>query len=322
MARVPRFDVDQLDRILDAQHQVLTRDQAFACGLTSKAIEYRLRPGGPWRWLLPCVYVTVTGSVTQAQREVAAQLYAGPRGVITGPFAVRRHHLTCPGPDVIDVLVPWRIRRLSTGFVRIHRTRRMPPHYYRSGIVRFATQARAVADAARFLTRSDDVRSVVSGALQHNACTLDELAAELAAGGLPRSALFRRALEEVDDGVRSVAEAEFRLLIQRSGLPEPMFNAQLFDACGRFIAMVDAWWQRAGVAAEIDSRAYHFTADEQDATTERHNRLQAAHDIRLLHFSPTRVRTRGTAVLAEIRLAIEHGLKRPPLPITAFPVAA
>jgi hypothetical protein len=322
MTRCTRTDLDHLNRILDVQHQVLTRDQAFASGLTGKAIEYRLRPGGPWQWLLPSVYLAVTGTVTQAQREVAAQLYAGPRGVITGPFAVRRHHLTCPGPDVIDVLVPWRVRRRSTGFVRIHRTRRMPRQHYRSGTVRFATQARAVADAAHFLTRFDDVRSVVSGALQRNACTLGELSAELAAGGLPRSALFRKALEEVEHGVRSVAEAEFRLLIQRSGLPEPVFNAQLFDASGRFIAMVDAWWQRAGVAAEVDSRAYHFTARDQDATTERHNRLLAAHDIRLLHFSPTRVRAQRAAVLAELGQAIEHGLQRPPLPITAYPVAA
>lgn len=322
MARVPRFDMDQLDRILRAQHQVLTRDQAFACGLTSKAIEYRLRPGGSWRWLLPSVYVAVTGTVTQSQREVAAQLYAGPRGLITGPFAVRRHHLTCPGPDCIDVLVPWGVRRRSTGFVRIHRTRRMPRHHYRSGIVRFATQARAVADAAHFLKRFDDVRSVVSGALQHQACTLGELSAELAAGGLPHSALFRKALEEADDGIRSVAEAELRVLIQRSRLPEPVYNAQLFDASGRFIAMVDAWWQRAGVGAEVDSRAYHFTAKEQDATTERHNRLLAAYDIRLLHFAPARVRTRGADVLAELEQAIEHGLKRPPLPITAIPLAA
>ena len=48
------------------------------------------------------------------------------------------------------------------------------------------------------------------------------------------------------------------MLILRSGLPRPLFNAQLFDANGIFIATVDAWWEEAGVAAEIDSRAYHL----------------------------------------------------------------
>jgi hypothetical protein len=46
-----------------------------------------------------------------------------------------------------------------------------------------------------------------------------------------------------------------------------VFNAQLFDANGTFIAMVDAWWQGSGVAAEVDSRAYHLSAEDQDRTT-------------------------------------------------------
>ena len=322
MARTSHIDDDQLSRLLESQDQVITRDQALACGLTAKAIEYRLRVGGPWRWLLPSVYVAVTGTVTAGQRAVAAQLYAGPRGIISGPVAVRRHHLTCAGPDAIDVLIPWAMRRQSTGFVRVHRTRQMPQRCYRTGVVRFTEPSRAVADAARFLTRFDDVRGVVSEALLRGKSTLGELSQELAAGGIPHSALLRKALEEVDDGVRSVAEAEFRVLIMRSGLPEPMFNAQLYDARGRFIAMVDAWWERAGVAAEVDSRAYHTKVKDRDATAERHNRLIAKHGIHLVHYPPTRIRTQGRIIVAELRDAISTGIARPPLPITAVPIAA
>jgi hypothetical protein len=180
---------------------------------------------------------------------------------------------------------------------------------------------RAVADAARLLTRFDDVRAVVSEALLREACTMAELTEELQAGGLPRSALFREALAEVGDGVRSVAEAEFRRLILRSGLPRPMFNAQLYDAAGRFIAMVDAWWQQAGVAAEVDSRAYHSRAKDQDETTERHDEL-VAHGILPLHFAPKRIRTSGPGVISKIGRTIDQGLARPPLPIRALPLAA
>jgi hypothetical protein len=321
MVRTSHIDDGQLGRVLEAQSQVITRNQALACGLTSKAIEYRIRVGGPWCRLLPAVYVAVTGTVTPGQREVAAQLYAGPRGILTGPAAVRRHHLTCAGPDAIDVLVPWATRRQSAGFVRVHRTRQIPQYCYRTGVVRFTKPARAVADAARFLTRFNDVRSVVSEALLHNKCTVQELSRELAIGGAPHSALLRKALEEVDDGVRSMAEAEFRLLITRSGLPEPVFNAQLYDARGRFIAMVDAWWARAGVAAEVDSREYHTKADDQDKTSERHNRLTARHGIHVLHYAPKRIRTKGQLVIAELTEAIKEGLARPPLPITVVPIA-
>ena len=94
-----------------------------------------------------------------------------------------------------------------------------------------------------------------------------DLAAELQAGPSAGSALLREALAEVGDGVRSVSEADFRVLIVRSSLPKPVFNARLFDANGTFIAMVDAWWQDSGVAAEVDSRAYHLSAEDQDRTT-------------------------------------------------------
>jgi hypothetical protein len=197
----------------------------------------------------------------------------------------------------------------------------MPRSIYRTDLVRFTTPARAVADAARFLTRFNDVRAVVSEALLRGKCTLDELSQELAIGGLARSALFRRALEEANDGVRSVAEADFRVLIQRSGLPEPIFNAQLYDASGRFIAMVDAWWQRAGVGAEVDSREYHTKVEDQDATTMRHNRLTARYGIHIVHYAPKRIRTQGRAVIAELHEAIRTGMARPQLPITALPAA-
>jgi very-short-patch-repair endonuclease len=100
-----------------------------------------------------------------------------------------------------------------------------------------------------------------------------------------------------------------------------VFNAQLFDAGGIFIATVDAWWQEAGVAAEIDSRAYHLAAADQDRTTERHDRL-AAHGILTLHFPPKRVKTDAPGIVSELQSAIDKGLARPRLPITAVPQAA
>jgi hypothetical protein len=194
----------------------------------------------------------------------------------------------------------------------------MPQRMFVAGQVRFAEPPRAVADAARFLTRFDDVRAVVCDAVQRRACTVADLTAELEAGPSAGSALLREALAEVGDGVRSVAEADFRALILRSGLPKPLFNARLLDADGTFIAMVDAWWQDAGVAAEIDSRAYHLAAEDQDRTTERHDKL-IAHGVLPLHFPPKRMKTDAAGIVSEIRRAIEKGLQRPPLPVKGLP---
>ena len=95
----------------------------------SRALDIRVAPSGPWQRLLPGVYLAVTGTVTQEQREMAALLYAGSESLITGVAAARRHRLRAPGPDVVDLLIPWTQRRQSMAYVRVHRTRRLPPRW-------------------------------------------------------------------------------------------------------------------------------------------------------------------------------------------------
>jgi hypothetical protein len=158
MPRRSVFDQGRLLRALGAQHQVISRSQALACGIPRSTITSWCRPEGIWQRLLPGVYLTVTGKPTSEQRLMAALLYAGPHSMITGPAALRAYRLRSPGPDVIDVLVPQAARRQSTGFVRVHRSRRLP-RAYRIGPIRYAVPARAVADAARLLPSLDDVRA-------------------------------------------------------------------------------------------------------------------------------------------------------------------
>jgi hypothetical protein len=166
MPRKSEFDGARLNRILQEQHLVISRAQAFACGMSRGALQFRVGQSGPWQRLLPGVYLGVTGTVTQDQREVAALLYAGQGSMITGVTAVRRHHLRSPGPDSVDVLIPWNCKRQSIAFVRIHRTRRMPERLFVTGKIRFTMVPRAVADAARSMARFDDVRAVVCEAVQ------------------------------------------------------------------------------------------------------------------------------------------------------------
>jgi hypothetical protein len=303
--------------VLRVQHQVITRRQALLSGMPHSTLDRQVAPGGPWQRLLPGVYLAVTGAATRDQREMAALLYAGKPSLITGPAAVRRHRVSSPGPDVVDVLIPWDRQRQSTAFVRMHRTRRMPERGHVTGKIWFAKAPRAVADAARTLTRFDDVRGVVCAAVQQRTCTVAELAEELKAGPAVGTALLREALAEIGDGVRSVAEGDLRALILDSDLPKPMFNARLFDTEGVFIAVIDDWWPEAGVASEVDSRAYHLSAQDQDYTTERHDRL-IAHGILALHFPPKRIKTDPAGIISEIRAAIEEGRRRPRLPITTL----
>lgn len=152
MPRLSGYDRERLDDLLRRQYGVVTRCQALECDMTPSAITHRLRSEGPWRQMLPGVYLTVTGTAKPDQRDVAALLYAGPRSAITGPVAVRRHNLRCAGLNVLDILVPADSRRKSTGYVQIQRTTRMPGDLYTTGPIRFTSLARAVADAARGMT--------------------------------------------------------------------------------------------------------------------------------------------------------------------------
>jgi hypothetical protein len=312
------YDSERLGRMAREQFGVVGRGQALGCGVSHSAVGYLLRQEGPWRKIVPGVYATTTGDLTPDQRAMAALLHAGPRSVITGAVAVRRHHLRCAGLNEVDVLVPRGVRVQSTGFVRIIHTSRMPESFYSTGQIRFALPARAVADAARGMARLSDVRAVVAEAVHHGRCDLASLVSELNEGPSTGSRAFRIAIGEVGDGIRSAAESDLKELIDRSGLEQPMYNPTLFAGDGTFLGIADAWWERAGVVGEVDSRQYHLSPEDYERTTMRHNRM-AAYGINVLHFLPSTLKQNSPAVIADLRGAIARGNSHPPLPIVAIP---
>lgn len=312
------FQAKQFDRFLAAQFGVISRSQALSCGITASALKHRLRRNGPWRKILPGVYTTMTGTVTQEQREMAALLHAGPSAMITGAAAVRRHRLQCAGLNEVAVLVPVQVRRQSVGFVRVQHTVRLPEKPWSTRGIRFAPLPRAVADAVRGMTRFEDVQALVCEVVQQGRCALEDLATELREGPSTGSGLMRKALAELGAGIRSSAERDLKLVIDRSSLEKPMYNPRLYTWDRTFIGMPDAWWQRAGVAAEVDSRQYHMSARDYAATMARHNRMEAA-GIRLLHFLPSSIYPDRESVRAVLRDAIAAGRRNPELPIIAVP---
>jgi hypothetical protein len=320
MNRTAPVGGDHLADILRRQHYVIGRDQALACGLSRATVDYRIRMGGPWQRLLPGVYLTQTGAISATQREMAALLHAGPRSALTGLAAARHYGLRVPGTNSIDVVVPVDVRRQSIGLVRLQRTRRMPKEVYTAGEIRFVPPPRAVADAARRLTNVRDVRALVAQAVQEQRCSIDQLIVELEQGPSQGSGFLRVALEEVGAGVRSVPEGDLRALLRRGGLPTPMFNARLYDG-DDLVAVADCWWPDAGVAAEVDSREYHYSVQDWQHTMRRHDRLVAL-GVLVLHFTPGRIRAEPQAVAAEIRSALIAGRRRPPLPLRSLPPAA
>lgn len=311
------YDRERLERVLSDQYNVISRRQLLECGLTRSAIQHRVGPDGRWRIILPGIYIA-RGDVTAARREMAALLYAGREGVITGPFAVRHYGLVASGPDYIEVLVPRRVRRQSVRFVRLIHTARMPEAVYHAGPIRITAQARAVADAVRGYRDIADARTVICAAIQRQQCTLAELGVELREGPRTGSALLRRGLRDAARGIWSAAEGNLMDLIDRSDLEKPQHNVALYAPDGEFLGITDAWWHRAGVAAEMDSQEFHFSREDWLATMKRHNRI-TKHRVQLMHFPPWRLKSDGVGVIAELREAIAAGLAAPPLAIRAVP---
>jgi very-short-patch-repair endonuclease len=319
MPRLAKIDQETLTGLLGKQFDVLTRGQALSCGITNRMMQNRLRAGGPWQVLLPAVYLTVTGTPTPAQRQMAAQLYGGPASVITGPAALFSHSVRVARTDVVDVLVPVTTQRKDREFVRLHRTARMPEQTYVLGEIRYAPVARAVADAARAMDDIGDVRAVVADSVQRGIVPVERLVDEVQQGPVRGSALLRQAVAEVTDGVRSSAEGELRDLIKQAKLPMPLFNAALY-AGDQFIARPDCWWADAGVAVEVDSRQWHLSPKDWERTLARHAAM-SAHGIVVLHFTPQQIKKEGATVTANLRSALETGRARPPLPIRTVPAS-
>jgi hypothetical protein len=310
MPRLSKFETDALERTLAQQHAIIGRRQAIACGMTPKAVQHRIRAGGPWQVIVPGVYVAGPGALTTRQRAMAAWEHAGRAIAITGPSAVLWHRLPAANTQYIDVLVPPDCRRGSVSFIRIHRTSVPPQVLHVDGRVKYVDPARAVADAVRAMADLSEVRALVAAGVQRGSIELWQLTRELDAGPNRGSALLRRALSEVADGARSTAEADLLTLIRLAKLPEPLYNSRLYIGA-EFLASPDAWWPDFGVAVEVDSKAWHLSPADWERTLARHARM-TAEGILVLHFPPGRLRSARRDVTAEMRSALARS--RGPLP--------
>jgi hypothetical protein len=307
--------------------------------MTDSALRHRIRPEGPWQVVLPGVYLARTGTMTARQRDIAAFTYAdrgkGSALAISGAAALNYHGIPAGGPGSagrqrpagrpgwsgtssaagrlgrgepgwqagqVDVLVrPPGLRR-DTGFVRLHVTKANLTAVTTDGPLRYAPPARAVVDAVRQLHDLADIRAVVAACVQRGKAPVWLLAEELARAPIQGSAGFRQVLAEVAEGVRSTTEGELLAWIRRARLPVPLLNPRLYIG-SEFLAIPDAYWPGAGVAAEVESREWHLSPEDWEQTMARHSRMSAL-GIIVLHYPPSRIRKAGREVAAEIRAAL------------------
>jgi very-short-patch-repair endonuclease len=155
----------------------------------------------------------------------------------------------------------------------------------------------------------DPVRELVAQCVQTSKATTEAIAAELRTGGSAGSLLTRRALAEVADGVRSVAEAKLYRLLVRRRFPAATWNPDLFDGSGSWLAAPDAIWPEAGLIVEVESREWHLSPESWAATMRRTNRLSRL-GYAVQQLPPSRIVAEPEAVVAELRAAYAAGIVR------------
>jgi very-short-patch-repair endonuclease len=89
----------------------------------------------------------------------------------------------------------------------------------------------------------------------------------------------------------------------------PMFNARLYRG-DVLLAVPDAWWPDAGLAAEVDSREWHLSPADWERTMRRHDRMSAC-GIVVLHFTPRQIRLEPAVVAATIKTALSNARTDP-----------
>lgn len=279
--------------------------------MSSRLIYRRCLPGGPWRRLLPGIILLHAAQPTQDELVIAALLYSGPHARITGTEACRRHGMRTgelPVGQGIHVLVPHEHKILSTGFVTVERTRRLPNAWTRAEVP-LAPPTRATTDACRRLRTVEPIGRLLIEAVQGGYSTPDSLALELDEGTTRGTAIPRRILAEWKE-LRSVAEARAKIISRRLASEPSHWNPKIRDSDGGYVGRPDAWWDDVALAWEIDSVDFHFYRDGYRRTLARNNRYAKA-GIVVVQTLPSQLIKDPAGVLEELRAARRTAAARP-----------
>jgi hypothetical protein len=305
-------------------HQVATAKQLVAAGVPERTVYHRCLDGGPWQNPLPGIIMLFSGRPTPRQSVQAALLLGGPEAMVTGADACRRHSLR-RGParlreerdttEEVHLLVPHRRQVRSVGYVLVERTTSLPEPVIRSGVP-LAPLPRACIDAARRLRTEGEIAELLSDAVQRRLCTVAELSLELEASSRRHTALPRRVLRSVADGVRSAAEYAAKRMWPRTGLPSPIWNADIYTEDGTFLGRADCWLDDVAMVWEIESSEWHMSPEDHDRTVERAALFTAAGAVYTAS-KPKKIRTEPAEVARLLRATYAQAAARPRPPLRA-----
>jgi Transcriptional regulator, AbiEi antitoxin len=299
MSPLGRTVEQELARIANAGHGVVTRAQLLRAGVTADEIRWRIRAGALLREHRGVYRVGHRAPSTEAC-YLAAVLAAGEGAVLSGLAAAHLLGLVkraAPAPEVIS-----RTERRIEG-VKTHRSRVLDPCDATVVVgIPVTTVPRTLVDIAAGLSLDALARACHEAGVGYGTTPA---AVEAVLERRPTSEGARKLRRVIHGDVHvtlSKLESRFLEFLQSEGLPLPITNR---PAGGR---RVDCRWPEHGLTVELDSYRFHNSRHswEQDRRREREARARGDDFRRYTYGDVTEDPTLMRAELRSRLLPLEH----------------
>jgi hypothetical protein len=289
----------EIAELADRQHGVVAHRQLLEIGLTVPGIQHRLRAGRLHRRHRG-VYSVGHRVLSWQGRSLAAVLACGPDALLSHRCAAALLGLLPYFGRRIDVSVPRR-RRHRPGIV-----------VHCCGCDGTLVDAIPVTSVARTLldiasvVRFDQLRRAIEEAERRDLFDLHALERVMTPGRRGVRTLKTALRDCYDPGfTRSGVERHFARLCRDTGLPLPAMNLWIGDQ------EVDAVWEDAKVAVQLDSWEFHRTRGAFEGDRKRDAVLQRA-GYRVLRITDRRLETEPAEVVSVVRALLQRTAEEQP----------
>jgi hypothetical protein len=299
-------------QLLADQNDVISRVQARRGGLSEDQWQWRLDTGR-WQSVLHGVAVAHSGEVTDRQRAWAAVLYAGEGARLSADAALIELGMRLPTPREIHVVSSREVAPQVFAHapnedgvrLRSHRAQRLTEWAHPVRQPPLLRLPVAALHAAAWASSDRAAEWRLAAVVQQRLARVTDLRAPLEQiPRLPRRALVREVLDDIEFGAHAASELDFLRFLRLHRLPMPD-RLQRPVRAGK-LRYLDAWWETQRVNAEMDG-AHHRTVGSWDDDALRGNDvvLVERHDrILLLRFTRGNLRHDGERVAAQLREAL------------------
>ena len=282
------------------QHDVISRRQAYAAGLTRWQVQAQLK-ARRWQRLGGQALCLHNGPVTDAQHEWAAVFQGGPRAKLDGASALIAGGLERYTVDRIRVSVPRGAKARRTAKYDVRQTRRWDSKDRAPTGVPRARASGAAVRGALWAASDRQATYLLTVAVQQGVAKAEDIGAEaLKVKRHTRRALIHEVVSELLGGARSLGELDVARELRRRGLPAPTQQAVRKDTRGRYY--LDFSWPEWRLVVEVDG-IHHSWADNVVADALRQNSLAIAGDT-VLRLPLLGLRLRPDDFFAQIEEAL------------------